>query len=101
MTVFQAAEPAVSSGPQRTFLIHAQVVDTALAQPVSFRVRGAYLTINEMSDTTKMKSNPQAAFQLISGQSGGMVLMAQCCPGNLLDLTPLDQMKKTDLLVDD
>src|SRR6266404_782869 len=101
MTVFQAAEPALSSGPQRAFLIHSQVVDTALAQSVGACVRCAYVTINEISDTTKMKSKPQAALQWISGRSSGMVLMSQCRPGNLLDLTPSDQMKETGLLVDD
>src|SRR5882724_3103013 len=101
MTVFQAAEPALSSGPERTFLIHSQVVDTALAQPVSARIRCAYVTINEISDTTKMKSKPQAALQRIGSQSTGMILMSQFGPRNLLNLTPADQMKKTALFVGD
>src|SRR5258705_13111669 len=95
MAVFQAAEPALSCGPERTFLIHSQVVDPALAQPVGACIRCANLTVNEIGNSTEMESKPQAALQWVGSQSTGMILMSQFGPRNLLNLTPADQMKKT------
>src|SRR5262245_27379781 len=48
-----------------------------------------------------MKSKPYATLQRISGQSTGMVLMSQLRPRNLPDLTPAEQMKKTEIFISD
>jgi hypothetical protein len=54
--VFQPAEPALRGGPKRTFPVEQQVIDLALAQPISRGVRGADLTVLEICDAALKKS---------------------------------------------
>jgi hypothetical protein len=56
--VFDAAQSAVSRGPQRTARIWVEAANHSLSQPVGGCVRGADLTVVEIRNATVTKAKP-------------------------------------------
>jgi hypothetical protein len=56
--VFDAAQSAVGRGPERAAPIRVEAADGSLSQPFGASVRGAELTVLEISNATVSKTKP-------------------------------------------
>ncbi len=94
VTVFDAAQPAFRGDPERTVAVELRVPDMTLAQTISDGVRFTKLTVFEIRHAAVTKSDPQAAFQMISDQNASSIGMSQRGPRDLFSDALSEQMKR-------
>ena len=85
--IFHSAQTALGRGPHSTVRTKLKVAHCAIAQPVRDIVGRADLAVLQVSDSTVVKSEPQAALQPIRQQSYRPMLVSELGPRNALNGT--------------
>ena len=88
LTVLQAAEATLGSGPKNAVRIEPNVADPAPAESVGRCVRCADLTVLEIGEAPFKEAKPETASGGIGGQSRSKVLMSKLAQGILWTTPP-------------
>ena len=85
--VFDAAQSAVSCGPDRTPRIRVEAANHSLSQSFGGCVQGADLTVVEIRNATVTKAKPYTTLPSIMEESSRRFSAPEPGPGNALDQT--------------